>query len=156
MNIVGALTKTFLFKEFPTPELDRLAHAATHEQRPAESLLFREGDPGDQLYCIIVGSVKVLKRDRDGVDEEVAMLGSGSYFGEMAVLQHEHKRGATIITREPTELVSFTYQHLNKVLSHDDKIAHHLYKALANGLARRLAATTTDAAFFKALAKRHA
>jgi CRP/FNR family transcriptional regulator, cyclic AMP receptor protein len=153
MNIAAALQKTFLFKEFPAAELEKLAQVAKYEKHGHESLLFREGEKGDQLFIIIFGSVKVQKRNADGVEQEVAHLSSGSYFGEMAVVDDEHERSATIITHEQTELLSLAHEDVQKLFAKDDKLAHHFYKALCKGLTRRLRATTQDTAFFKALAR---
>jgi CRP/FNR family transcriptional regulator len=153
MNIAAALQKTFLFKEFPANELDKLASVAKYEKLGAESVLFREGEKAEQLFIIVMGSVKVSKRNSDGVEQEVAHLSSGSYFGEMAVVDDHHERSATIVTHEQTELLTFTHDDVQKLFAKDDKIAHHFYKAMCRGLTRRLRATTQDAAFFKALAQ---
>ncbi len=153
MNHVQALQKTFLFKDFPASELDKLGALARYERRSQDSVLFREGEVGQQLFIVLMGSVKVLKRNADGVDEEVATLGSGSYFGEMSVIDDQHERSATIVTKESTEFLVFTHSEVQKMFDKDDRLAHHFYRALCRGLTRRLRATTQDAAFFRALAK---
>jgi CRP-like cAMP-binding protein len=153
MNQVQALQKTFLFKEFPATELEKLAAVARYEKRPQDNMLFREGEGGTELFVLLNGSVKVLKRNNDGVDEEVAQLGSGSYFGEMAVTDDQHERSATIVTKESSEFLVFSQGEVLRLFEKDDKLAHHFYRSLCRGLTRRLRATTQDAAFFRALAK---
>jgi len=153
MDQVQALQKTFLFKEFPVKELERLAAVARYERRPSDNVLFREGEPGSEFFILLNGSVKVLKRNKDGVEEEVAQLGTGSYFGEMAVVDDQHERSATIITKESTELLVFAQGEILRLFDNDDRLAHHFYKSLCRGLTRRLRATTQDATFFRALAK---
>jgi NADH dehydrogenase len=60
---------------------------------PGEDV-FREGDVGDRLYFVVNGQAEVLRR-RNGVDEIVARLGPGDWFGEGAML-NETTRGATV------------------------------------------------------------
>lgn len=153
MNITAALQKTFLFKDFPVTELEKLATVAKHEKRGHDSVLFREGEKGDQFFLITLGSVRVMKKNRDGEEEEVAHLATGSYFGEMAVIEGDHERTATIITQEQTELLTLSQTDVQRLFAKDDKLAHHFYRAMCRGLVNRLRNTTQDAAFFKALAR---
>lgn len=68
-------------------EPDRFLFAAFAEEKsfPAGSLIFREGDPGDALYVIGRGRVRI-SRDIAGGEEALAILGPGEIFGEMAIL----------------------------------------------------------------------
>jgi CRP-like cAMP-binding protein len=154
MNNAQALKKTFLFQDMPQTELDKLAHAAKEEQISSGEAIFNEGDGGTNFYVIVLGSV-VVQKNRDGQSEEVAHLGTGSYFGEMAVVDENHERSATIVAHESTTLLSFSQAALEKIFEKDHALAHHFYKSLARGLTRRLHATTQDAAFYKALARKH-
>lgn len=153
MNITAALQKTFLFKDFPAAELEKLSAVTKYEKLPHDSVLFREGDKGEKLYLITLGSVRVLKKNRDGVDEEVAQLSTGSYFGEMAVIEGDHERSATIVTQEQTELLTLAQTDVARLFAKDDRLAHHFFRAMCRGLVNRLRNTTQDAAFFKALAR---
>ncbi len=70
----------------------------------AEEAICRIGDPGDKMYIIISGKVKVVVYPEDSDKETViAYLGSGDYFGEMSLLTGE-PRSATVITIEPSEM----------------------------------------------------
>ncbi len=57
-------------------------------------IVFNQGDLGDSVYVIQSGECEVL-REIDGKHEQIALLGSGDYFGEMAVLS-DLTRGATV------------------------------------------------------------
>ncbi len=50
------------------------------------TLVFDEGEPGDALYLIASGSVKISKRGRGGQQETLTFLHENDYFGEMAVV----------------------------------------------------------------------
>jgi CRP-like cAMP-binding protein len=155
VDYVQALSKTLLFKEMPQAELQKLAKVAVEQKLPAHTTLFEDGTPGDELFVIILGSVKVLKDDKSGEAEEVATLGTGSYFGEMALVADDHKRTATIETQELTLLLAFKQEPLLALCAKDDKFAHAFYKCLARGLERRLRSATIDAAYYRSVARHH-
>ncbi len=66
-------------------------------------IVFNEGDLGDSVYVIQNGECEVL-RERDGKQDRIALLGSGDYFGEMAVLA-DLTRGATVRAVKPANLL---------------------------------------------------
>ena len=148
----AALKKTFLFRNFTEAQIAKLLETGKERRLGANAIVFNEGDSGTEMYVLLMGSVGVFK-NREGQDEEMATLGSGSYFGEMAILDDEHQRSASIHTKEPTTLLVLSDQDAEALFKDDDKLAHEFFKALAQGLARRLRNTTQDAAFYKALAR---
>jgi DNA-binding transcriptional MerR regulator len=94
-------------------DLDALAEPARSEvvaamaevTLPAALPVFTQGDVADALYVVASGSVAVLVTV-DGADGplEVATLGAGQLFGELALLDGS-PRTATIVTKEPTTLL---------------------------------------------------
>jgi glutamate decarboxylase len=67
------------------------------------AVVFREGDPGDALYVVVTGLVRILVATTSG---EILLntLGPGDIFGEIAVLDGRG-RTATVTTGKATELV---------------------------------------------------
>jgi len=51
-----------------------------------DQVLFEENQPGDCLYLITEGSIKISKRGRGGKQETLAYLPANDYFGEMALV----------------------------------------------------------------------
>ena len=66
-------------------------------------VVFNQGDLGDSVYVIQSGECEVL-RESDGQQDQIATLGSGDYFGEMAVLS-DLTRGATVKAAKPTNVL---------------------------------------------------
>lgn len=62
--------------------------------RVGETIL-RQDDPADEFFILLAGEVVVSRRDASGVDQQVARLGPGEYFGEMGLL-HATRRNATV------------------------------------------------------------
>jgi len=67
-------------------------------------IIFKEGDPGNEMYLIKSGSVKITKRI-GGKEKVLAVLKEGDFFGEMSVLDGSF-RSASATTEEETELVT--------------------------------------------------
>lgn len=79
-----------------------------------DETVFHEGDPGDSLYLIGSGSVRISKRGRAGEQETLGVIESGDFFGEMALLDGQ-PRSAMAVAAEPTLLAGVddeVFQHL--------------------------------------------
>ncbi|HEV3409795.1 MAG TPA: cyclic nucleotide-binding domain-containing protein, partial [Chthoniobacterales bacterium] len=48
-------------------------------------VIFEEGEPGDSLYLVGEGSIKISKTGRGGEQETLGFIQSGNFFGEMAL-----------------------------------------------------------------------
>ncbi len=102
-NVSSALSKSPWFSSMTAGELDTLASLATCVQLGSDAVVFREGDPGDALYVVVMGMVRILVATISG---EILLntLGPGDIFGEIAVLDGRG-RTATAKTSKETELV---------------------------------------------------
>ncbi len=69
----------------------------------AEEMLFLKGDPGDALYAVRRGQIRIATGTEAGRRLTLNLLGSGDVFGEVALLDG-HPRTADAIATEPTEL----------------------------------------------------
>jgi CRP-like cAMP-binding protein len=68
--------------------------------------IFHQGDPGDSLFIIESGSVKVVLLSSEGAEDAIiAILGPGMFFGELALLDGA-PRSASAIAVEPSETLS--------------------------------------------------
>ncbi len=68
-------------------------------------VLFKDGDPGDEMYLIKSGKIRISKPAGD-VEKTLAVLKEGDFFGEMSVIDGS-PRSATATAIEPAELVIF-------------------------------------------------
>jgi CRP/FNR family cyclic AMP-dependent transcriptional regulator len=99
--------------------------------QPGEAV-FREGDLGSSFYVLIAGDV-VVEKLREGQSVELARLGPGECFGEMALVGND-LRSATV--RATTSLVAMRfYRELIDALPES---ASAIYRNIARILAARL------------------
>lgn len=92
-----------LFEGFTTLERTAMAVRGRMTEAPAGHMLMREGEPGDTLYVLAEGSVRILRRDPAGNQVELARRHAGECFGEMALIDGG-LRSATVITATPVRL----------------------------------------------------
>jgi CRP-like cAMP-binding protein len=80
-TLAETLAQTALFADLSRPELEAVAHEFDEEAFAEGQRVLRQGLSGSGLYVILDG-VAVVTRD----SEEIARLGRGDFFGEIAVL----------------------------------------------------------------------
>jgi CRP-like cAMP-binding protein len=147
------LQNIYLFKEFTPQELEALAQAVKSETYTAGSEVFSEKDTADAMYVIKFGSVKIARMGK--ADEiNVATLGTGGHFGEMAFLDGE-PRSATVTVVENSEILRIGYDSLGQIFAKQPTMAVKFYKALATFLCGRLRVTTMDLSFAREKNIRH-
>lgn len=140
------LENIYLFKGLNNEQLDLIEELATMSTFNPGDDIFSQGDKAQALYIIKYGSIRIHQKADSGDNIEVAVLGTGSHFGEMAVLDGE-PRSATATAIEKTDVVEIDFEKLKSVLSEHPLIALHFYNKLAHFLCGRLRITTNDLSF---------
>lgn len=92
-----------LFRDLSEQALERLAEIGEERAMPAQFELFREGDPGDALYCILDGKVSLRVQNEVGETVEIGIRQAGDAIGELALIDGG-PRLATVTTLEPCRL----------------------------------------------------
>ncbi|MGB9699729.1 MAG: Crp/Fnr family transcriptional regulator [Thermodesulfobacteriota bacterium] len=99
---------------------------------PKGTILFREGEPGREMYIIQKGKVQVRKRV--GPTEKVlAELGEGEFFGEMALLLGA-ERSATVEVIEDSRILVVQPEAFESLLKSNIEIALKMLKKMAGRL----------------------
>ena len=93
-----------LFSCLSESDLADIEKVAVKKTFPKNTILLSEGDSTDALYVICEGKVKVTIDDNEGKELILSILGTGEYFGEMALLDDE-PRSASVTTKETTQLL---------------------------------------------------
>lgn len=92
-----------IFSNFPHNVLTTLANQMKKKTYKQGESILDQGDPGGSLFIITEGAVAVQSRSREDEMVEVARLGAGHFFGEMALLTGE-PRTATIVCLSQTRV----------------------------------------------------
>ncbi len=99
---------------------------------PAGTVLFNEGDGGEEMYIIQSGRVKISKKIR-GVEKTLATLEKGEFFGEMAIL-NDKPRSASAETIDDCEMLVIDRKTFETLLRGNVEIAIRFIKRLADRL----------------------
>ena len=125
---IKLLGDVWLFERCSRKELALIASQATPVQFPAGKVLAREGELGREFFVVIAGKVEAV---RNGVS--IGVLGPGSFFGEMALLERQ-PRVATVHAVEPTELLVLTTQGFGTVVDQMPSVDRKMLTVLATRL----------------------
>src|SRR5437870_11328962 len=87
--VTAILQKVPLFGQLSPAELDRVAEITRERSYPRNSVILFEDDPGDALYVVAKGQVKVVLIGEDGREVILSVLGEGDFFGEMSLIDEE-------------------------------------------------------------------
>ncbi|HEX7918881.1 MAG TPA: Crp/Fnr family transcriptional regulator, partial [Gemmatimonadales bacterium] len=92
-------------------------------------------DPGDALYLVASGQVKVVLIGEDGREVILSVLGEGAFFGEMALLDDE-PRSAHVIAMEDSIVLALRREDFRARLRASPEVAIALLKELSRRLRR--------------------
>ncbi len=112
-------------------ESDRLFERFGREF-PAGTVVFKEGDVGNEMYVIQSGKVNVTKAVR-GVEKVLVTLGAGAFFGEMAII-NQKPRSASIVVVEDARLLVIGPKTFETMIRGNSEIAVRMIKILAQRL----------------------
>ncbi len=104
-----------------------------------DEVIFREGDPGDGLFIVVKGSVRISKQSATG-EEALAVLEANAFFGEMALIDF-CPRAADAISNGETDVFFIPLKDLRALIEGHHQIALKVLYALCEVLAQRLRET---------------
>ncbi|HEV7421393.1 MAG TPA: Crp/Fnr family transcriptional regulator [Mycobacterium sp.] len=97
--------------------------------------VFAQGEPGDRLYIVISGKVKIGHRSPDGQESLLAILGPSDMFGEMSLFD-PGPRTASATALTEVRAVSMGREALRTWIAERPEIAEQLLRVLARRLRR--------------------
>jgi predicted acylesterase/phospholipase RssA len=113
---------------------EELVAAAEPMRLPAQEWLFREGEPGDRLYLVRAGRLRVVS-EQDGTARVLRLLGPGAVLGELAVLTGA-PRSASVQAIRDAELLEIDGERFQGLLQQSAELGASLATALAEQIQR--------------------
>ena len=136
-----------LFAGISDDTLSNLASLLQVSHAEAETTIFCKGDPGDCLYVIAEGRVRV----HDG-DMILNTLGPAEVFGEMAMLDAE-PRAASVTAMEPTRLLRLEQARFYDLMRSHPEVARGVIRVLSLRLRNRLQDMAQDFLYMQQMAR---
>jgi CRP/FNR family cyclic AMP-dependent transcriptional regulator len=129
-----------LFSRVGDADLESLASHLIERRYPKHATIVEEGLPGDYMYVIREGRVKVTKASEDGREKIMNFFEGGDFFGEMSLLD-QAPRSASVKTLQETRLLALSRKDFLRLLRSSPDLA----LAVIEELTRRLRETGEQA-----------
>ena len=118
-----------LFAACTANELDAIVAVTTLIDVPAGRVLCHQGERGDEFFVIVDGTTVVTVDD-----DQVAILGPGDFFGEMALLDGGPRIATVTTTTTPARLLVLTRPEFNSLLERVPTVCHRILTGVGHRL----------------------
>jgi len=125
---VELMRNIWLFERCNRQELEALQRAATEIDVSVGRTLTRQGDLGREFFIIVDGKAEVTRNGH-----RIAVLGPGSFFGEMSLLD-KRPRTATVTAMEPTRVLVMNARSFETVVASMPSVDRKMLAVLAGRL----------------------
>lgn len=126
---LALLKRNYLFQVLPEPALERIAALAARRSVSKGSVVFSQGDPGDALYGVVSGRIRISAAGSAGQEVFLNIMEPGDTFGEIAVMD-ELPRTAGATALDDATLIVIRRRDFLKLVEQEPKLAVHLLKLL--------------------------
>jgi CRP/FNR family cyclic AMP-dependent transcriptional regulator len=124
-----------LFKGLDQAELSKFGELLREKSYPKGSVILFEDDPGDALFIVRSGRVKVVLVAEDGREVILGLLGVGEHFGELALID-DQPRSAHVIAMEDSSLLVLRRDDFRRRVEANPSVAWSLLTELSRRLRR--------------------
>jgi CRP/FNR family cyclic AMP-dependent transcriptional regulator len=147
---ISLIKQAAIFSDLDDDELARIAEICTEQNFKFGQTVFNEGDPGNRLFIIAEGEVRI-SRDVPGSGEEaLAVLKQGACFGEMAVFDRS-ERSTDAIANTDSTLITIARNDFEMLLDFDRDLAYKVLWRVVRLLSSRLRVTNENLRSFLAM-----
>lgn len=146
------LARVPFFEGLTREALALIARVATEESHATGTRLFQYGDPGDKLFVILEGKVRISREVAGMGEEALAVLGAGEVFGELSLLD-ESPRSADARVHEPCRALVIRKEPFDDLLFLHKDLAYEVLWNCVRILGARLRETNDKVTFLSATGK---
>ena len=133
MTVSETLRSIPLFSHLREEDVGRINHFARERSYPKNSVIVFEEDPGESLYVVKSGQVKVVLIGEDGREVILSTPSAGDFFGEMSLID-DQPRSAHVIAMEDSQLLVLRREDFHQCLTEMPGIAIGLLRAMCKRL----------------------
>ncbi len=95
---LNLLKQAAIFQDLDDGELARVAEVCREQKFAVGQHVFKEGEPGNRLFLILDGEVRISRTIPGSGEEALAVLKPGACFGEMAIFDRSERSTDAIAT----------------------------------------------------------
>lgn len=134
---INVFKSTYLFRSLEPSELELFLKNAEYAEWIPNDIIIREDEPGEYLYLILSGKVRITKRTYEGIEQILGILITGDFFGEMVLLDHR-SRSASVYAHTRIELAKISHVDISVILTENPRIGLKVFRAFSEVLSIRL------------------
>jgi CRP/FNR family transcriptional regulator, cyclic AMP receptor protein len=123
------LERTRLFRGLPAATIQQISAISIRRSYSNGAIVFSQADPGDALYGVVTGKIRISASSRDGREMFLNIMEPGDTFGEIALLDGR-PRTATASATAPSELIIITRDHFLELLKREPTLVNHVIELL--------------------------
>jgi len=147
---IGLIKKAAIFADLTDGELERIGEICNEQQFKAGQTIFSEGEPGNRLFIISDGEVRISRNVPGSGEEALAVLKPGACFGEMAVFDRS-TRSTDAIANTDCRLLTISRSDFEMLLDFDRDLAYKILWSVVKLLSERLRITNDNLRSFLAM-----
>ena len=144
-NVQDILARAGIFQGVDSTAVASLIRELEPVRFPRGTTIFEEGDPGDRLYIITSGKVKLARHATDGRENLLTIMGPSDMFGELSIFDPGPRTSSAVCVTE-VEAATMDSDLLQKWIDDYPSISQQLLRVLARRL-RRTNASLADLIF---------
>src|SRR6184192_4591820 len=130
---IDTLRQVPLFESLDNEAAAKLCDLLETLDCKADTFLFHAGEPGNAMYLIERGKVRICVQAIDGHEVTLTEMGRGDFFGELALLDGQ-RRSADAIVSEDARLAVLSREHFLSFMRSNPNVALEMLTALVNRL----------------------
>lgn len=137
---IDVLRNLQIFGGLSNDELERVAELCEQKTYVSGEQIFREGEPGNRLFIVVEGEVRISRQIPGAGEEALAVLKAGAMFGEMAVFDRS-ERSTDAISHGGTRVITISRAEFEMLLDFHRDLAYKVLWSVVRVLSTRLRAT---------------
>src|SRR5947207_57961 len=147
---LNLLRQAAIFQDLDDGELARVSEVCREQKFAVGQQVFKEGEPGNRLFIISEGEVRISRTIPGSGEEALAVLKPGACFGEMAIFDRSERSTAAIANTSCT-LITIARSDFELLLDFNRDIAYKVLWSVVRLLSARLRVTNDNLRSFLAM-----
>ena len=128
---------------FDDGDIEILAEIAEFVEMVPGDILFREQDPADSVYLVIIGAVDLFTCFNENIDQTIMTVRTGGFVGIMAIIDDE-VRDINARAAEKTKAYKFDREKLQSLIAEENSLGVKFLRLFNNVLGKRLHITMSS------------
>ena len=149
-DYIELLKGVAIFQDLDEGELARVSEVCRTQDFVSGEYVFKEGEPGNRLYLVVEGEVRISRMIPGSGEEALAVLKKGACFGEMLVF-HRSERSTDAIANTTCILLTISRSDFEMLLDFNRDMAYKILWAVVRLLSGRLRVTNDNLRSFLAM-----